>query len=306
MTTSGFIETRLSGLFQPDFVAKDRVLTDLGGAVEGMLAPDATPAMRIHDGRRLQSEASGQPSFSEAGFFEDHGFVLLHHESAVEDWEADPAAPSPDSDVVRTYMPEIEALVRSRLLPGRRIELYQAPPLRRGPGTANPFYGAGVHQDYGLTADDYQESLDAFTTPEIARGWRQRYDQDDVEGFLVINFWRPVYMKGPLQHMPLGVCDPHSVPLEDLVPLGLVDFAPTGKPTNQLALRQNPEHEWYYYPGMTVDEVLAFKNFQCAKSDREPALAACFHSAFEEPGTPPDVEERQSCEHRVSIFFLSE
>ena len=79
---------------------------------------------------------------------------------------------------------------------------------------------------------------------------------------------------------------------------------PSGKPTNQLALRYGEGQRWYYYPEMTPDEVLVFKQFQCSKDDPEPPLASCFHSAFELPDTPADADERQSCEHRVLIFCL--
>ena len=121
----------------------------------------------------------------------------------------------------------------------------------------------------------------------------------------MINFWRPVYLDGPLQHTPLGFCEPHSVRVDDVVPMGLLDFTPTGRPTNQLALRHRPDHQrWHYYPGMTRHEVLAFKNFQCSKSNPEPAVEACFHSAFAEPGAPADAQQRQSCEHRVSVYLL--
>jgi len=51
---------------------------------------------------------------------------------------------------------------------------------------------------------------------------------------------------------------------------------------------------------MRPDELLAFKNFQEAP---EPRVETCFHSAFEDPGTPPDAEIRQSSEHRVSVFL---
>ena len=70
---------------------------------------------------------------------------------------------------MRTYLPEAEALVRSRLLPGRTIELFQGPPVRCGPGTVNPFYGAGVHQDYGLLPEDYADSLQAFANASARR-----------------------------------------------------------------------------------------------------------------------------------------
>ena len=71
-----------------------------------------------------------------------------------------------------------------------------------------------------------------------------------------------------------------------------------------MALRAQPHHRWFYYPEMTGDEVLAFKDFQLFKRDAEPAVEACFHSAFEHPDTPDNAPARQSCEHRVSVFFL--
>lgn len=304
MASTPFVETVLMGMFEPGFVPEKRVLGKVGAPTRGMMALGEMPSVRIHDARHLQAEAAADASFSEAAFFESHGFVLLPHASSVEDWEVDPASPDPGCDVVRVYMPEIEAIIRERLLPGRRVELFQAPLLRRGPGTANPAYGSGVHQDYGLSAADYQESVEAFATPEAARAWRQRYEQDDVEGFMVINFWRPVYLNEPLHHMPLAFCDPGTVGIEDCVPMAFLDFTPTGKPTNQLGLRHEPSQAWHYYPGMTTSEVLAFKNFQCVKGEPITRVYGCFHSAFEEPGTPEGVEERQSCEHRVSVFLL--
>ena len=125
-------------------------------------------------------------------------------------------------------------------------------------------------------------------------------------GFLTINLWRPVYLEGPLLHMPLAVCDPHSVRREDCVRLSLMGLTGTGLAINQLGLRRAPGQLWYYYPGMTRDEVLAFKNFQFLKDDPGQRVEACFHSAFEEPGAPPDAPERQSCEHRVSVFILAD
>ena len=304
MSETPFVEIQLYGFFGPDFVSDGRVVAKAEDLATKLPEPEAIGPVRIHDSRHLQSRAQAAGSFSEANFFEEHGFVLLPHESAVQDWELDPAEPEAKQDVVRTYQPEVEVLVRSRLLPGRKLEVYQGTPMRRGPRTPNPVYGAGVHQDYGLFPDDFAESLEAFATPEIARWWRRRFDQDDVEGFMMIDLWRPVYLEGPLTHMSLAVCEPHSVRGDDCVPVGLLELSPTGRPTNQLGLRANPSQRWYYYPGMTRNEVLAFKNYQFFKEDPEQQVEACFHAAFEDPRTPPDAAERQSCEHRVSVFFL--
>jgi len=302
MAEEAFVESQLFGFFAPGFVAEGRVPVRIGDQAPGMLAPEAIPPARIHDARQLQADAQDQASFSEAKFFEQNGFVLLPHESAIDDWDADPS--SPDSPFARIYLPEIEQLIRTRLLPGRKIDVWQAPPARRGPGTPNPEYAGGVHQDFGLTADDYQENMAAFVGPEMAQGWRDRYEQDDVMGFLSLDFWRTAGMGGPLRHMPLGFCHPASVRVEDVVPTGLVDFSPSGKLTNQSGLRYHERQRWYYYPEMTPNEVLAFKQFEVFKDAVEPRLASCFHSAFELPNAPDDVEERQSSEHRVLIFCL--
>ena len=302
------VETELVGFFRPDFIPTGRTLMRVGPDVtespDGMLAAEDTPPARIYDARQLQAEALAKPGASEARFFEDNGFVLLSHDSAVEDWDVD--AMAPDNPLSRAYHPEVAALIQDRLLPGHRLDMWQGPPLRRGPGTLNPDYAGGIHQDFGLVIDDYQEALEAFSSPEIGKIFRARYDQEEVIGLVAINFWRTVGMKGPLRHMPLAFCHPRSIDVADVVPVGLIDFAPTGRPTNQTSLRYRAAQRWFYYPEMTAGDVLAFKQFQTLKVSPEPRVEGCFHSAFELPNTPADAEVRQSCEHRVTVFLLDD
>jgi len=280
---------RLNGLFPPDFVARGRFT-----AAVGTPPPGAPPPFRVEigDARALQAGAE-----SEAAFFADHGFVLLPHATAVRDW---------DAEIASLYLAEIEAIIRDRLLPERRLEIQQGPYLlRRGRGTATPFYGEGVHQDHGLTPDDYAKNVGAFAGEEAARWWRLRFDRDDVAGFMAIDFWRTTNMAGPLRHMPLALCDPASVAAEDLIQTALTGIAPEGRETNHLSLRFNPAQRWYHYPLMTGDELLVFKIFQCTKGG-EDGLASCLHSAFADPDTPADAEQRQSCEHRVGVVLLKD
>lgn len=305
MNKPSFIEASLNAFFKKNFEAKDRIMMKTDGTVDGSYAPYVNPFIKIHDARRARAE---NLALSEQEFFDKHGFVLLSHESAVKDWDKDAATPFSDNEIAHIYLPEVEKLVRTKIMPGRKIEIQQSPSsfLRRGPGTPNPFYGSGVHQDFGLTADDYQENLEAFRTPEMGQMWRSQYERPEVEGFIMVDFWRPLYLKGPLEHMPLAVCNPNTVNVDDIVPTGLVDFSPTGKPTNQMALRFDSGQKWYYYPRMTNDEVMVFKIFQVFKRDTRPRLQSCFHSAFSEPGAPSDATERQSCEHRVGIFIMKD
>jgi hypothetical protein len=280
---------QLNGLFPPDFVTQGRFSAAVGTPPPGVRS---FPPIEIRDARALQAGAE-----SEAAFFDAHGFVLLPHATRVRDW---------DKDVASLYLPEIQEIIRERLLPGRRIEVQQGPfLLRRGRGTATPFYANGVHQDHGLTPDDYAENVGAFAGAEAANWWRTRFDRDVVAGFMAIDFWRVTNMAEPLRHMPLALCDPTSVAPDDVIPTTLTGIAPEGRESHHLSLRFNAGQLWYHYPRMTGDELLAFKIFQCAKQGESP-FASCFHSAFADPETPPDAEHRQSCEHRVGVLLLKD
>ncbi|WP_116092118.1 CmcJ/NvfI family oxidoreductase [Sphingomonas crusticola] len=285
------IETTLNGQFPPGFVASGRInlsqLTKSGGQ-----QPPANPPQCIADARPLQAAAC------EHDFLERHGFVLLDAPTAVTDWGDDAA-------VAETYLPEVEALIRTRLYPGRSLIIMQPPKVvRRGKGTDNPHYATGVHQDHGTTADDYQHNVQAFVSPDLAARWRAMFERDDVEGFVSLDFWRTTGMSSPLRHMPLALCDPTSVDADDIIPTALEGIAPGGVATHHVGLRYNAGQRWYYYPEMRSDEVLVFKLFQLMRGEEPQRYRACFHSAVEDPATPADAQPRQSCEHRVSVMLL--
>jgi hypothetical protein len=291
------VTTTLNGYIRRDFEPDGPVLIRVNGAA-GPDAPwEAAPAVDIRNARPLQD---GAP---EDAFLKNHGFALLSHHSAVQDWDSGGAMPYAQNEIARIYMPEIDTVIRQRLLPGVPVEIEQGPYLiRRGPNANG--YAQGIHNDYGLTPDDYQESLEAWSTPEYAAAWRQRFDRPEVAGFMVINFWRTVYMDAALKHLPLAVCHPRTVAREDKVPAALVGFAPTGKNTNQLSLRYSAGQQWWYYPDMTTDEVLAFKIFEYMKDCPDAAPDTCFHTAFADPTAPADAPPRNSCEHRVAVFVM--
>jgi hypothetical protein len=276
------VSVPLNGFFPSDCDTSVRYRGPVGTPPPGALRNH----VEIGDARALQAGAA-----SEAGFFAEHGFVLLPHATRVRDW---------DTDVAELYLPEIEAIVRERLLPGRRVEVQQvATLLRRGRGTATPFYAEGVHSDGGVGPDDYANNVAAYAGEQAGAWWRGRYAQDDVAGVMWIDFWRPTNMAGPLRHMPLALCDTSSLDPADVVPTGMTGIAPEGRETHHLGLRFNRGQRWYYYPEMTNDELLAFKLSEFWKEPSPPRN--CFHSAFRDPGALADAEERQSCEHRVGV-----
>jgi hypothetical protein len=261
----------------------------VGTFAEGMVAG---LAVEVSDARELQA-AEGD---SEAAFFRRHGFVLMPHVTAVRDW---------DHDFASHYRGEIESVIRERLFPGQRVEIQQGPDvLRRGRDTRTPEYADGVHSDGGIGLDDYVHNIGAFANEQAAHWWRTMYERPEVAGFVWLDFWRTTNMAGPLEHMPLALCEPASVEMEDVVPTGLIGIAAEGRESHHLSLRYNARQRWYYYPHMSGDELLAFKLAEFWKGAT--AVGNCFHSAFEHPDTPASAEARQSCEHRVGVIVLTD
>ena len=283
------VQAQLNGFLPPDFTGPMPII-DVRNPPKG--ARREYPLIEIEDARRLQAAAS-----SEAEFLSEHGFVLLSHETAVRDW---------DHEVEDVYLPEIETIIRNRLFPRRRIEVQQSPGglLRRGRGTSTPAYAGGVHSDAPLNAARYAENVRAFASDEAEEWWRRNYEREDVAGFINLDFWRITNMEAPLRHMPLAVCDPGSLDRSDIVEMTMTGIAPEARPTHHLSLRFNAEQRWYHYPQMTADELLVFKLGEYWKDSPDRPPQNCFHSAFVDPDTPPDAEERQSCEHRVGVLIL--
>ena len=76
---------------------------------------------------------------------------------------------------------------------------------------------------------------------------------------------------------------------------------PGGPVTRNVAAvyRPNPQHRWFYFSDMTVDEVLVFK-----QHDSDPSRAHRVpHSAFADPSCPPGVPTRGSAEARILAVF---
>lgn len=216
---------------------------------------------------------------------DQEGFRLVRHCSAVGDFHD-------DAEVKGTYYPEAEAVlkgatgadriyilshtVRRRIseAEGRRWSIQRQPVSR-------------VHVDHTVHSgpQHVRERLPG-EADSLLRGRLQ-----------IINLWRPI--RGPLQDMPLAVCDASTVSPHQLVPSELVYLNRIGK---TYLVRFDVRHRWFYVPEMEVDEVLLLK---CYDTETDGRARFTPHSAFSDPSTPPDALPRESIELRALVFHTA-
>lgn len=123
----------------------------------------------------------------------------------------------------------------------------------------------------------------------------------------IINVWRPLK---PLRRDPLGVCDGSSVSDDDLYGSAIRLKRPDGKYEDiskgdgfELWLAKRPQqegsHKWWYWSGMSPDEVILIKCFDSKKDGR---CRRAPHSAFEDKRYVNE-EARTSVEVRCLVFW---
>jgi hypothetical protein len=222
-----------------------------------------------------------------------HGFTLATHHSAITDWEAHYGADSPYAGEV---CDEVKRLTGADMVVPMGGMIRSSG--RTSPTVQPP--AAEAHVDFTTkSANRLAESLYRKARPDGAG-----YDR-----FIAFSLWR--VLSDPPQDMPLALCDAGSVRDEegtantkvdvDEIPEGDALFAPIPGEEDMAAatiFHHSPEHEWWYFPDMTRDEVILIKFHD---SDHQRAWRAP-HTAFRDPSRP-DAKERRSMEFRGVAYF---
>jgi hypothetical protein len=241
--------------------------------------PDGTPARTgrytkfptvIHNARPVLGELS----------LDQQGFVLVAQHSAVKDFY--------DAAEVRAvYYPEVERLVREST-GAVRVLVFDHNVRNRMRSKAGE---RGIQEPVKVAHNDYTVK----SGPQRVRDLLPA-DADQLlkHRFAVINVWRPI--RGPVEEMPLAVCDARSIAQGDLVKHDLIYRDRVGE---VYSLAHNPAHRWFYFPRMQRDEVMLIK---CYDSDASRARFTA-HSAFEDPSSPANAAPRESIEVRTLAFF---
>ena len=255
-----------------------------------------------------------------------HGFEMYQHPLATTNVDF-----LNQDQVVRTYYPQCAEIVREatgasfvaafdhniRSAAGKQSKRR----IQGGQQVQGPAHV--VHGDYTLTSAP-QRFRDLAKSPggndtfqSLLPDGKSLLDAAEVERVLsggrfgIINVWRNI-AEGPVERNPLALCDATSVRPEDLVVFEIHYHDRIGE--NYFA-KHADYHQWYFYPGLTRDEVLLIKQWdsfgELARSNGKNRDAITpdtpctfsFHSAFEDPTTPIDAPERWSIEVRCAALY---
>ena len=223
----------------------------------------------------------------------EHGFTLASFPTAVADW-VDAAANG------SAYAQEVCAAAKA--LTGANLVIPMA----------------GQHRSSGTTGGTIQppaaEAHVDFTTFTANRVAERMYEKARPDGpgydrFICFSLWRA--LSPAPQDYPLALCEYASVRDEDgtrntkvdvdVIPTGdalFADIPGEEEMTAATIFYHSPDHRWWYYPDMTLDEVL-FITFH--DSDHSRAWRAP-HTAFHD-SSRPDAVERHSMEYRAVAYF---
>jgi hypothetical protein len=246
--------------------------------------PPGVPRTTIVNDPRIVQISNARPLLRDISL-DGEGFGLVPHRSAVRDFYQ-------DDEVKRVYYPEAEDVLRDAT-GADRVVIFDHTVRRRIPGAEDRRSGTPrqpvprVHVDHTVRSGPQRvHDLLPDEAESLLRGRVQ-----------IINLWRPI--RGPLEDMPLAVCDALSVRPEQLVASDLVYPNRVGETYSVIF---HPDHRWFYVPEMETDEVLLLKCYD-SKTDGRARFAP--HTAFSDPTTPPDAAPRESIELRALVFHAA-
>ncbi|MBV9716589.1 MAG: hypothetical protein JOZ64_14515, partial [Solirubrobacterales bacterium] len=222
-----------------------------------------------------------------------HGFEIVRHRSAVTDF-------TDTAQLEAVYASEVIEFVKQRT--GADEVVSRGAVLRR---SAAP----GVHGSQPAAALIHIDYSPEGAEMVAKRVYAEKFpDRPPHRRALAASVWR-VFSQPP-QDWPLAVCDFRSVREDEGLSnqLYFVDRLPddpmtadvdeSAMVTSGSEFVYSPDHEWWYFPEMTRDEVLFFAFHD---SDHSRAWRV-IHSAFRDPTVEAAVP-RHSVEVRVFAFF---
>lgn len=223
---------------------------------------------------------------AEQRHWETAGFGLWESESKLKDyWD--------EESVRRHYYPAMAALACD-VSGASKAYIFDHMLRRREQGRPQLSFGrqSDVAGAAGRIHNDYSE---ASGRSKLAMVIADNEQLAAIRRYSIVNIWRPLL--GPVQDTPLALCDAQTVSTLDLVSCEV--RRPDRKGEIYL-MRHADSQRWYYYPEMTADEVLLFKQYD---SKLNGVARMTPHTAFDLPHIPADAPLRESIELRCLLVY---
>ena len=238
-------------------------------------------AVWIHDARSLTTELDRE------------GFVLVPHQTSVTDFDAI----EEDGAIDRLYTEEMAALLQ-QVTGAARVMMTGGGKKRYGEAATEKLAPLANAKPARYPHADNTDTSAVELTDQIA-AFLPDFDPGAYRRWALYNLWRCV--SPPPQDIPLAVCDARTVATADEVTVTAVTMVrKTGELRHDTTgYLYNPDHRWYYFPDMSVGEVIVFKAHD---SDLDRARRVP-HTAFTDPTCPPGTPTRGSVEMRGLALF---
>jgi hypothetical protein len=243
----------------------------------------------IHDGR-----TSDLPGWRACGF------EVCAHPSTVVDW-------SDDEEIARIHYAEAEDLARR--LTGADVALVSDHVRRSAESVKQPRQQAPVPLVHSDFAPNYADVIRFAYQDVHGRGAatlaRNGVTSEDVEGaprLMMLQLWRNV--GPPRMDLPVAWCDARTVTPAETRPFRYTGYVAGGRSFDAIAISGSDAgaHEWHAFPGLTADEVVAFRTYDSEMVDAGTTYFTP-HSAFRDPDVPLGSPARASVELRVMCLF---
>ena len=259
-----------------------------GSVLEYVTEDEALNTMVTLPGRPMPiTDARGLPTH-----LDREGFLLVEHVSAITDFhrlQEDPVVDAQYVEETAAMLAELTGAARVLML-GSGKKRYGESAVDRLAPLKNAKPARYPHADNtDASAENLAGLFDAFVDD---------FDLAAYPRWAMYNVWRT--FSPPPQDFPLAVCDARTVSPDDEVTVTAITAELSGDIVHDTtSYVHNPAHRWYWYPDMTIGEVIVFKSH-----DTDPAKARrVAHTAFTDPTCPPGVPTRASVEMRALAVF---
>jgi len=212
------------------------------------------------------------------------GFTLVDQPSRVSNFYD-------DRELASVYDDEAKATVL-KATGARRVEIFDH--TRRSSST-QVRSDHDVREPASIIHNDYSDASGVARLKAHFAGSDEDVGALLAGRFAIVNVWRSI--NGSILQKPLTLCDAQTTQPSDLVAVKREAKERTGELQQALF---NPQHRWYYYPEMKIDEALLIKTYD---SSQQGETRFTLHTAFDLPDSNPDTPGRESLETRCFVFY---